>query len=334
LETAIMTAEPTRRNAGFTLIELLVVIAIIAILIGLLLPAVQKIREAAARLSCTNNLKQLGLAMHNYHDSNGGFPSAAFQTTPSDGNGISWVPFLFPYIEQGNLPYDFTKPYTDAASSTKLAADGLANNQRVLKLLLCPSAPDAGARPVANLNQAPTDYQAIIAWLAGPNIYLTGPTASPYFTAGLPPQDASYSGILALNVRRRITEVSDGTSNTLLLVESAGLPQTYLKGRQLAVGTAATRPLTGWAATGRSLIPGVPGTDPTVILAAGNYSAPGPCAINCTNFRDLYAFHSGGANAVFGDGSVHFLSENMPLYVLAALFTRAAGEIIPSESIR
>ncbi len=331
-----MRSGQTRRRAGFTLIELLVVIAIIGVLIGLLLPAEQKVREAASRMSCQNNLKQLGLALHNYHDAQGGFPPATFQTfinpnppPPSDGAGITFVPFLFPYIEQGNLPFDLTKPYTNPANANPPPTGGPSNNNRLIKLLICPSAPPADARDVGprppQFPQQPSDYHPIIAVLAVPNPYLTGPTASPYFNVGVPPADPSYHGILALNVRRPITEVSDGSSNTLLLVESAGLPETWAKRSRIGY-----RPLTGWASAGRTWVPGVRGTDPNLPPNAdGTLAFPGPCAINCTNFRDVYAFHAGGSNFVFGDGSVRFMSENMPLYVLGLLFTRNGGEVTP-----
>src|SRR5262245_35633872 len=225
-----MRTARARRNAGFTLIELLVVIAIIAVLIALLVPAIQKAREAADRTTCSNKLKQLGLALHNYESANGCFPHAATRTTPTDGAGITWVPYVFPYIEQGNLPYDFTKPYNDAANDITVGRDGLTNNQHVINLLLCPSAPPASNR-LANNNAAPTDYTAIVASLASNNIYLTNSTASPYFTAGVPPADATYQGVLdrglAGALGRRITDVTDGTSNTLLLVECAGRQQVW-----------------------------------------------------------------------------------------------------------
>ena len=110
-----MTRVNVKRSAAFTLIELLVVIAIIAVLIGLLLPAVQKVREAANRMKCANNLRQLGIGLHNYHDAQGGFPPSVTKQTTLN---LSWVLFLLPYIEQENLynRFDFTKVWSDTAN--------------------------------------------------------------------------------------------------------------------------------------------------------------------------------------------------------------------------
>jgi prepilin-type N-terminal cleavage/methylation domain-containing protein/prepilin-type processing-associated H-X9-DG protein len=317
-----MKAARTRRHAGFTLIELLVVIAIIAVLIGLLLPAVQKIREAAARLSCTNNLKQLGLAMHNYHDSHGTFPPGMRATNDLAPPGIMpWPPFLFPFIEQGNIPYDMNVTYFHPNNETVIRSNGTTNNKTVIKLLLCPSAPAVSARQADNVN-APSDYQT---WwtFPTPNPFLTSPTGSPYFTTGLP-MDPTTPGVMLINGGRdgaangrKITEITDGTSNSLLLAECAGRPTVYQKGKLTSTTVGAA-----WSSH-RSML-AFQGVDPVT------YAKPGPCAVNCTNLSDVYAFHSGGANVLFADGSVHFLSESIPLHVLASLYTRAFGEIIPT----
>src|ERR1700692_4600069 len=126
---------PQRARRGFTLIELLVVIAIIAILIGLLLPAVQKVRESASRTTCTNNLKQLGIGLHNYHDPNGGLPGNIRPDTISTVR-VRWVTYLLPYLEQGNM-YDQVNMNLNWSDPANLPVFG----QR-FKLMECPSAPN------------------------------------------------------------------------------------------------------------------------------------------------------------------------------------------------
>jgi prepilin-type N-terminal cleavage/methylation domain-containing protein/prepilin-type processing-associated H-X9-DG protein len=291
-----MSQRASPRRLGFTLIELLVVIAIIAVLIGLLVPAVQKVREAAARLTCQNNLKQLGLGLHNYHDVYKGFPPAV-QDTPNFG----WTQFILPYIEQQPL-YNRINFKVNWDHTAVNDADPGGVNQTEIAVFLCPSAPTGRS---GDRNRKIIDYPAINQ-LTRPNAYATN----------LPPSDPTYIGILGHNVRRRMVEVRDGTSNTLLLAESAGRNQKWQMGTM--VSTSGT---TGaWANPGTAIV--VTGFNPVT------KTLPGPCAVNCTNDNEVYSFHTGGANVVFGDGSVRFMPATISLDLLIALTTRSGGEVV------
>jgi prepilin-type N-terminal cleavage/methylation domain-containing protein/prepilin-type processing-associated H-X9-DG protein len=281
------------RPAAFTLIELLVVIAIIAVLIGLLLPAVQKVREAAARTKCQNHLKQLGLALHNYHDANGAFPPARI-TTPS----THWPPFVFPYLEQSALyqQYNFKVRWDDRVTPQ----NGVLNNdliQTPLTVFICPSNPDR------TWTRAPLDYPST-----------TQVTAGQFIT--VPVRDSAYVGVLGRDVSRRVTDVADGTSNTLILAEDAGREELWQMGTIVP-----NRSVVGsW---------GNPGNTITLIgFNPVTRTAPGPCGINCQNDSEIYSFHPGGANVLCADGSVHFLSANTPIQVISDLITRAGGEVL------
>jgi prepilin-type N-terminal cleavage/methylation domain-containing protein/prepilin-type processing-associated H-X9-DG protein len=323
------------RATGFTLIELLVVIAIIAILIGLLLPAVQKVREAAARAKCQNNLKQLALALLNYHDSQGYFPAAWLVSTSLTGATIntSWVPFTFPYIEQGSLSsiYHFDVNFDNALNDDKgkTGAPNFANSTHV-RTLICPSDPNPD-RVTDTANRAPTDYMPTC------ELYPTGrPPNNPAadypgtFGMGFPPGDGSYVGVLCHrtltnNATRRVTDVTDGTSNTIMLAECAGLTDIWVGGHPANVkptGDAA------WCNPETQIVVG--GCDPNTGAVPGQ----APLAINGCNsaghfLNQVYSFHSQGANTVFADGSVHFLNQSLKLEVLIALITRGYGEVIP-----
>jgi prepilin-type N-terminal cleavage/methylation domain-containing protein len=206
-----------RPRQAFTLIELLVVIAIIAVLIGLLLPAVQKVREAANRLACTNNLKNLGLALHNFQDAHGMFPPGqAAGPFPEAGvaNAVNhgWGPFILPFIEQQALAYQYR---WDVEVSDPL-------NQRVitthLKVFQCPSAePDrfytAGPSSAYGGKSACGDYAP------------TWSVDAILVEAGLTPQPRDQNGVLQPNHVTRLSEITDGTSQTILLSEDAGRPR-------------------------------------------------------------------------------------------------------------
>jgi prepilin-type N-terminal cleavage/methylation domain-containing protein len=285
------------RRRGFTLIELLVVIAIIAVLIGLLLPAVQKVREAAARTACQNNLKQLALAFHNYHNQYNTFPP---ETTKGGGVKYSWVPLIFPFIEQDNLyrQYNFKLDFADPANAPVI--------NTWVKVLLCPSAPLEPRGGLAPDGRGPIDYPTVV------DVVLPNPFLSPP-----PTPDPSGLCILgAANSPRKITDATDGASNTLLLVECAGRNDLWQMG--VLVGDQGGG---AWAKPGHGVT--IWGFNPAT------KSGPGTCAINCTNAQEVYSFHTGGAHAAMGDGSVHFLRATLDINVLVALATRAGGEVIP-----
>jgi prepilin-type N-terminal cleavage/methylation domain-containing protein len=285
---------------AFTLIELLVVIAIIAVLIGLLVPAVQKVRAAAARVQCGNNMKQLGLALHNFHDTQGGFPPA--HLVMPNGATHNWATQILPFIEQDNLYrlYNFNADWSAKANDSGV-------NQHQVKQFICPAAPGAPPRTAAN-SRGVLDYPAINE-ITRPNAY----------ARALPPSDPSFIGVLGKNVYRKMTDITDGTSNTLLLAEDAGRNQSWQMGRlQGALSEDGA-----WANPGGNIT--VSGFNPTTL------TKPGPVAVNGCNSQNVYGFHTNQAGGLLADGSVHFLSSSMSVDVLIALMTRSGGEVVPED---
>jgi prepilin-type N-terminal cleavage/methylation domain-containing protein/prepilin-type processing-associated H-X9-DG protein len=313
----------TRTRRGLTLIELLVVIAIIAALIGLLLPAVQKVREAANRVQCANNLKQLGLALHHHHDTHGTFPPAYVNNGPYGTTGFSfthgWAAFVLPFVEQESLSllYRWDFPVFTVENQPVVS--------RHLKIFQCPSAPEQGRYmtfgPFAlfGTKGACGDYTIALGvdaglaqkgWVDQVGDYRGALTHVP--TPALAPTLSA--------TPTRLADITDGSSNTILLAEVAGRPR-----RWLARQSGQDQALEGgpWNHFKGGIVLQGKTADGTANL--------GTCPINCTNAGEVYSFHAGGANAAFADGSVHFLRESINIRILARLITRAGGEVVSAS---
>jgi prepilin-type N-terminal cleavage/methylation domain-containing protein len=306
-----MRLPPRRRPAGFTLIELLVVIAIIAILIGLLVPAVQKVREAAARTQCQNNLKQLSLALHNYHDTYKGFPpsrtTGIVTTAPWYPYQHSWSAGILPYIEQNNVYnlYNYKVDWDNVANYPAIRTQ--------IAIFNCPSAAP-GQRFDTTIPAQPAcgDYSPINAI----KDFVAVNCMSIYNIKDK--DDIRIVGALQRDVRTKLPAFRDGTSNTIMLAEDAGRPNLYISGGQ--PGTVSPPKEGGWADPGQPF---------SIDGSNLDGSIPGTCALNCSNNSELYGFHTDGASISMADGSVRFLHTNINLCVLAALCTRAGGEVVP-----
>jgi prepilin-type N-terminal cleavage/methylation domain-containing protein/prepilin-type processing-associated H-X9-DG protein len=282
---------------AFTLVELLVVMAIIAVLIGMLLPAVQKVRDAAARAKCANHLKQLALALVHYESVFGMFPEGYRFDPPTR----SFVPPLLAFIEQGNIRYDMSRNWDDPAN--------YAATQVQIPILYCPSSANGTNRvdTAVSFRPAVSDYTVY----HGVNPNYCQLVGWPLYN---PPAE---NGAMTNSVCK-IVDIADGTSTTFLVVEDCARPDLWRMGRQIEGMSSAA----GWSDPNLEIA--LDGSD---TLPGGQGQGFGPCVMNCTNDNEVYSFHLGGANFAFCDGSVRFVKDSIRNTTFAALVTKSAGDI-------
>jgi prepilin-type N-terminal cleavage/methylation domain-containing protein/prepilin-type processing-associated H-X9-DG protein len=319
-------SSPHRR--GFTLIELLVVIATIAVLIALLLPAVQAAREAGRRAQCVNNLKQLGLAMHNYHTALGSFPigRTGFQRPAGDpgyfgdptgsGHRRTWAFSILPYLEQTSIAnaVNFDIAYSDGSNANQTALT------IELSVYLCPTDPNAGVvnagsfkfhlgNYVVNWGNATYDQAANGPAPGGPVTFLEAPFAL----------DKSYS----------VQQIVDGTSNTLLMAEViACVPKgTSQDLRGLVYNDDTCGAMFMAYTTPNSTIP-----DQIKTYCVYPYLTNPPCINKTPPFIASRSYHPGGVNALLADGSVKFFKDSVAQATWRALSSINAGEVLSADS--
>jgi prepilin-type N-terminal cleavage/methylation domain-containing protein/prepilin-type processing-associated H-X9-DG protein len=326
---------------AFTLVELLVVIAIIGILVALLLPAVQSAREAARRIQCTNNFKQLGLSVINFESAQRKLPLAF---TPKEIPGVNsewprqgvcpgqkitpqmdrklytpenprpkihnFIAFILPYFEQQSI-YDKIDFDWDWSNARNIPAVGTPISD-----LICPSAPGALEREGATereFTDAPSDYAVCVDLDVSANGYCR--LESLRLTPPLSRDMKNLVGMIR-DTETSLKKVTDGLSKTFMLFEDAGRRSNYSQG---VVDTATP------------VIPlnrGGPWADPESYFVWGNSPTCGVTTVmNCSNYDEIYAFHTGGANFLYGDGSVKFHGEDLKMDLFVTLFTRAAEDV-------
>jgi prepilin-type N-terminal cleavage/methylation domain-containing protein len=339
-----------RGRSAFTLVELLVVIAIIGILVGLLLPAVQAAREAARRMSCSNNMKQIGMAALNHESAFKRLSPSLFVDIglPPGGPGQPgspypaivhcWSVYLLPYMEQQTIyqQYDMKFPWF----SSPLLVPGTPNNQLALQTpiasFVCASSPLGTARKISGsfrfgatfpyFDLAPTDYATCSSINPGSITffgYSSATTQNDLFSA-LAPEVRGAGAQIALGQTPRksfrIADILDGTSRTILMCEDAGRPDFWIAGK-----LDNSRKLNDGAWGHHENDYGLDGA------VAGSRTSPGNCVINCHNDNETYSFHGSGATHAMVDGSVQFTSANISAQVYAALLTARGTGLTPAE---
>lgn len=330
------------RQRGFTLIELLVVIAIIAILIALLLPAVQQAREAARRTQCKNNLKQIGLGLHNYHDVYDAFPIGA---RAGQGWGVSWYVGVLPFIDQANvfnrLTFDGAHPGWVDNGVAAGNLNGMVVNNLTINWMICPSSPlpalggtGRGYRTVrpqyVGINGATDDESAPPVWVNTPAQYpccnCCNNANNPGWNTGL----TASGGTLMRTQNIKIRDIKDGTTNTIMVGEESDFVEhtgNVAAGKSFQINNNH-----GWmmGADQHNVRGNGRGYNITTVRYPPNSSAIGLPGVGDNNGvnNGLFSAHTGGVQVALGDGSARFLSENIDMLTLRYLCSRADSRTV------
>lgn len=322
------------RARGFTLVELLVVIAIIGVLVALLLPAIQAARETARRMQCTNNLKQMGLALLNHESAKGYFPHGRWNINPGDtskhamsdragkSNDHSWQVLVLPFAEEQNIArlYDLKKGWFHLDNRAAIVAP--------LSIFRCPTVPTSNRVDTSftsgSEKPAAGDYGCVngvgrSVWQLRPELG-TYPGDAPPKGEGGGEDHPRVIGVLNKALGQaptKIKEITDGLSMSVLVTESAGKPELYTNG---APGTVTGEPSNVFA--------GCNWADPD-----SGFTLAAQPVINFHNDGEIYSFHQGGANMCFADGHVRFVGDSLDTAAGIALITRAGDEIVNESAL-